>query len=233
MILVSDSHVSVANGNVEPFFKMLARLGQTKQDLVFLGDIFDLWIALPRYQERIQTKFLEWCAMNRADRSIGFVEGNHEFYVAEESGHCFSWCTADSWVDEQANVMLVHGDQINRADKKYLRFRRLTKNGLVKNFARAVPFGPSLANVLKKRLKKTNRAFRIGLPRKSVDAFAEAMFSTGVRRVFVGHFHQEYRYRSGNRQALHVLPDWFATQMVSVYDPQKETLESLHWEKLR
>src|SRR5210317_281851 len=49
MIIITDAHISKAKGNHAIFFKMLESLEKNNQDLIFLGDIFDLWVALPRY----------------------------------------------------------------------------------------------------------------------------------------------------------------------------------------
>jgi len=232
LILIADAHVSAAKGNVETFFEMLSRLGQTGEDIVFLGDIFDLWIALPRYEKDIHKRFLEWCDGVRRDRTIGYVEGNHEFFVAEERAERFTWCEPESRLDERANALFVHGDLINRADVSYLRFRKATKHRAMKAFVRRAPLAPTMISCLKGVLDRKKRSLQISLPRKAIDAYAEAMFSTGVRRIFVGHFHNEYRYRGRARQSLHVLPDWYATEKISLYRPGADWLDTFHWRAL-
>ena len=81
MIIVSDAHINKSRGNHSEFFKMLAAIEKTEHDLIFLGDIFDLWIALPRYEEDIHVNFIAWSREQKDSRTIGFLEGNHEFYV--------------------------------------------------------------------------------------------------------------------------------------------------------
>ena len=61
MIIITDAHISKARGNHAIFFKMLESLEKNNQDLIFLGDIFDLWVALPRYEEEIHRDFIAWC----------------------------------------------------------------------------------------------------------------------------------------------------------------------------
>ena len=61
MIIITDAHISKAAGNHATFFRMLASLESHQQDLIFLGDIFDLWVALPRYEDNAQRQFVAWC----------------------------------------------------------------------------------------------------------------------------------------------------------------------------
>ncbi len=232
MILVADSHVSVSNQNAAPFFEMLDMLARLDRDLVFMGDIFELWVSLPRYEESIQKRFLRWCKAQSARRRIGFVEGNHEFFVAENRSECFSWAVGDRWQDRGEGLLLTHGDQINQRDKNYLRFRKITKNPYARSLARVLPFGASLVHRLNRGLKKTNKDFRIGLPRPELAAFAEREFADGFKHILVGHFHQEYRYSDGDGRFLQVLPDWFSGQRVSLFDRDQGTLEFLHWQDL-
>ena len=49
-------------------------------------NIFDLWIALPRYEDEIHTKFIDWCRKQKHIRTIGYLEGNHEFYYLHVNG---------------------------------------------------------------------------------------------------------------------------------------------------
>ena len=68
MIIITDAHISKANGNHAIFFKMLESLEKNNQDLIFLGDIFELWVALPRYEEKIQRDFIAWCRRQKSHR---------------------------------------------------------------------------------------------------------------------------------------------------------------------
>lgn len=229
MILISDSHVSIAHNNQSAFFQMLERLEQRSDPLVFLGDIFDLWVSLPRYQEPYQKRFLEWCdRLVKSGRTVGFIEGNHEFFVVERNSSCFSWSSPSG--HQEGETLFVHGDLINKMDKNYLRFRKITKNPIAKTLVRFMPMGPRLAHKAKSDLKKTNQAFRIGLPEDALIAYAREMFSRGIHHILVGHFHQSYRYEEGEHRFLQILPDWYATGMVSIYDGK--TVQSQHWESL-
>lgn len=229
MLIISDAHVNEALGNHEAFFEMLGALEKTAEDIVFLGDIFDLWIALPRYERAIHCRFLSWCAAQKARRRIGFIEGNHEYYLAREKGRFFSWCTAEAFWRDDGDHIFCHGDQVNRQDKNYLCFRRAVKNNLSQTALRLLPLGPGFVEQVKVRLKHTNPLFRRHLPKRQLEAFATARFAEGARRVFVGHFHRAYRYGDRQGRTLHTVPCWFDDQTITRYDPASGSIRYDRW----
>jgi len=233
MIIITDAHISKAAGNHATFFRMLESLEENRQDLIFLGDIFDLWVALPRYEDDAQRHFVAWCREQKKHRAIGFMEGNHEYYLARNRAQDFSWCSAAAWRREDSGTLFVHGDQINYRDRNYLRFRKIAKNPVAQFIMRVLPLGPRMAESLKHGLKNTNMDFRLHLPREEINLFADARFAEGIDTIFVGHFHQEYTYRNSVSKSLYVLPDWFSTEKVTLFDQKLRTADGVHWKQIR
>jgi UDP-2,3-diacylglucosamine pyrophosphatase LpxH len=229
MFIISDAHVNQALGNHEPFFDMLAALGKTDDDVVFLGDIFDLWICLPRYERAVHRRFLSWCAVEKRRRCIGYVEGNHEYFLARRRNHYFTWCTDGAFWRDASGTIFCHGDQINRLDHHYLWFRRAVKNDVFAKVLRWLPLGAGVVEEVKARLKHTNPLFRRYLPREHIDAFASARFNEGALRVFVGHFHRTYRYRDRQGRVLYAVPCWFDDQTITHFDTASGTVRCAAW----
>ncbi len=227
LIIITDAHVSKARGNFPPFFRLLEALARQDDDLVFLGDIFDLWVALPRYENELHRHFLAWCRHQKTRRSIGFLEGNHEFFLSESHAEAFSWCSPGPWHLDRHGHLFCHGDQINALDIRYLTFRKLSKNRCAKLLLTHLPLGPALVEYLKRRLKHTNPAFRRRLPGAQIAAFAEARFRDGAHTVFAGHFHRAHLYQDAQGRQMHTLPAWSATGCVSRFDARKRTLRSI------
>jgi len=232
MIIIADAHVDDDRGNDADFFLMLNAFEKNDQDLIFLGDIFELWIALPRYEKDIHKNFLTWCKEQKKYRTIGFIEGNHEYFVADEKNDHFSWCSAKAmWQDNKGNLF-CHGDQINRRDINYLRFRRLVKNKIAKTIARFLPFGPVISELFKNYLKKTNPEFRKHLPEDEIAAFANDRFKDGIHSIFAAHFHQRHHYRSVESRALYILPAWMKAEQVTFCEASSKEINSYHWQEL-
>jgi len=232
MIIVTDAHISEAADNHTAFFRMLEAFEKTDHDLIFLGDIFDLWIAMPRYEKDIHARFSAWCRNQKPLRAIGFLEGNHEFYVADEKPETFTWCSKNAWRRDNTGVLFVHGDQINRKDKIYLGFRKLAKNKITKFILRTLPCGPSLIGSFQLGLSRLNNKTRGYLPGEEIEKFAESGFAAGVDTIFVGHFHREYRYRNYESKELYVLPDWLSTQKITIFQECPKLIKSIHWKEL-
>lgn len=229
MFIISDSHVSEANGNVEAFFEMLRALEGRPEPVVFLGDIFDLWVSLPRYEEPNQKRFLQWCKQQKATREVGFIEGNHEFFMVARHGDCFSW--SDGWGHRREKLLFVHGDTINRDDHKYLRWRKLSKNPVMRTFVRFLPGGPKLVHKVKAGMKQTNDAFRYTLPESHLRDFADRCGKDGISHVLVGHFHASWSCQESNVH-LEIVPDWFADHHLAYWDTNLAALRHDHWPKL-
>jgi UDP-2,3-diacylglucosamine hydrolase len=232
MIIITDAHISMAKGNQAIFFKMLESFEKNNHELIFLGDIFDLWVALPHYEEEIHRDFIAWCRRQKSHRTIGYMEGNHEYYLANERASDFTWCSENAWWRDAGGVLFVHGDRVNRKDKKYLVFRKLVKNTVLKYIICHLPFGPRITHSIKRRLKKTNIKFRLQLPKAQLENFAQTRFAEGVKIIFMGHFHQQYLYRNPDAKELHVLPDWFSTQKVTIFHRDSNEIKSIHWEEV-
>ena len=232
MIIIADAHIDESRGNVTEFFHMLEVIEKTEHDVVFLGDIFDLWIAFPRYEKRIHDVFLNWCRVQKQRRMVGFIEGNHEYFIAAQRSAYFSWCSdAAAWPDATGNLF-CHGDQINHRDKNYLRFRRITKHPISQLIARFLPWGPRIGEFLKLHLKKTNLEYRKCLPKEVIAEYAEAQFKNGIHTIFAGHFHGGYRYQSQDSSTLYVVPAWLSAGQITLYEKKSGSISSCHWREL-
>jgi UDP-2,3-diacylglucosamine pyrophosphatase LpxH len=233
MIIIADAHVAEARGNTAAFFQMLDRLEKSDQDLVFLGDVFELWIAFDRYEEEIHRRFLSWCKARKHRRSIGYVEGNHEYYLADRRRDSFTWVADGSLRQEARRTFFVHGELINRQDINCRVFRKISKNAAARNLARVLPFGPSFVHCLNRGFKNTNQKFRKYLPVDAIKAFADETFRHGVDTIFVGHFHCKYEYSPSPSKTLHCLPAWLQTGEVTVFDESSKRIRHQHWQDLK
>ena len=232
MILIADAHIDPAFGNTGEFFQMLRALESNDRDLVFLGDIFELWIALPRYENDLHRQFLSWCDRQKRVRRIGFIEGNREYCLAAVKARHFSWCTDAACHADNHGNFFCHGDQVNRRDKNYLRFRKFAKHPGTRLLMRILPFGPYIAQRVRVHSKQTNLDFRRALPEGEIRAFADSCFQRGARSIFVGHFHQAFSHRLSDGRALHTVPGWQGTGLVTAVDEDSGQVRHVHWTTL-
>jgi len=223
MFIVADAHVDPMGRHADPFLKLLDRLAETDGDVVFLGDIFDLWIALPGYETPLHRTFMAWCRDQRRRRRIGFVCGNHEFFVADTRKDAFTFCSDGPCELAGAGILLCHGDQVNSVDYQYLMFRRLIRNPITRGMLAVLPF-QRLALDMKTGLKRTNTGFRKSLPEGEIRRYARERFDSGIQTIFMGHFHREFHWIDDLGRAIHGLPAWLDTRFVIAYDPDSGRL---------
>jgi len=233
MILITDTHIKGTIQGNEEFFSMLELFSQTEHDIVFLGDIFDLWLGIPEYEKPIHHKFIKWCLEEQNKRKIIFLEGNHEFYVFDKYSHLFHNKDKDFWIDEKKEIFFTHGDLINKEDNNYLILRKITKNNICRLFLKILPFGKNLVNYLKRKLTKPDKTHKKTLPAEQIDEFIERKSRSGFKYIFTGHFHLKSTIKHKNGITFFSLPDWEETKEITVFDIQSKNITNQHWQQLQ
>ncbi|MCB1044322.1 MAG: metallophosphoesterase [Acidobacteria bacterium] len=228
-LVVSDAHVSSWYHNESVFFDMLQAIKETELNVVFLGDIFDLWIGVPRYETSAQKAFLVWCEEQKGVREIGFIEGNHEFFVHHYHRDVFSW--SDSKQHIVGRVVFAHGDLANPKDINYLRFRRWTNNDFTRNLIRWMPWGPTITQRLKRKLEGSNKPFKLTFPAEEIGGYGSELAGASHDLVVIGHFHRETIIDMDSGK-LFVAPDWWSTGRVALLEIQSGDIEVGPWQEL-
>lgn len=230
MIIIADAHAGVKNGLGPEFLDMLKALENSTEDLVFLGDIFDLWIAFPRYEKALHREFVSWCRGQKERRKIYFVEGNHEFFVDLRRRAAFTAYNDSLNGLQLGKFLFVHGDRVNSSDKNYLRFHRVIKSGMVNFFVKFTPCGPKIAHYFKESLQKTNHNFRKYIPIAEIMTFAQKTKNLGIEVLFMGHFHHGEIIETDGLTVC-MVPDWYKTRQVAHFDPACKQIKFLHWQE--
>ena len=228
-LFITDAHVH--DDNSEPFFQMLNNISKTPHDVIFLGDIFDLWIALPNFESAVHFQFLEWCKKEKANRTIGFIEGNHEFFVSKNYNECFSWSSGVYNYKFTNHILLTHGDTVS-SNIKYMTFRWFVRNSVIENLLKIVPFASKITRFVKHTLETKGRRSTYKFPKKKVNAYADNFFSNGITLILSGHYHQEYQYEK-NGSKIYLLPPWGETEKIAILSSLDATsVDIIHWKKL-
>ena len=207
-ILVADSHLQ--KGEEESFFDMLEKIRLYQPaGVIFLGDIFELWIALNGYESDIHERFLQWCREAKKHFEVGFIVGNHEFYLGRHAD-AFSWINEKEYTLESLGIRVLHGDQLNREDKGYRFLRKLLRNPLTRFLLKitAGSIGPKIADHVRVSLKPTNRRHKRHLPMLYLKEYSEKAAKKRIRKIFAGHFHRHENLDFYDGIPVEILPDW-------------------------
>jgi len=230
LILIADSHLSENTASLAEFTKFLEWISSSDYDVCFLGDIMELWIALPKFENAMHREFLDWCHRESCRRKIYLLEGNHEFFVAKRHADCFSGSSPDCL--RIGSDLFCHGDLIQRHQLDHLLFRRMSKSRFAFFLLRFLPGARRLVNFIQGIMRKKSRGYSKHLPLTEIHRWCDEKKQSGQQNVFLGHFHQAHQEERPDGFRLFCLPAWKEQQEIAVFDPATRHCSFLHWQKL-
>lgn len=217
LIFVGDVHLDRDDDHLDAFLAFLDSLGDTASRIVFMGDLFNLWVGRRELEQPHQRAVIERLASLRsAGTVVRYLEGNRDFRLAPAYA---GWALDDAvehGVEERfgsRRIYAIHGDLANPQDRLYRAWRRLARSpaawlglGLVPR-RRRLRFVEGLEN----RLRRANLDFKRAFPERQVRDYAAQFLAQGYDTVVLGHFHVEKdldaRPPSPPGRIL-VLPEW-------------------------
>ena len=217
LVLAADPHVGRDDPDLPGFLAWLAARREDAGTVVLLGDLFSLWLGLSRWTEPHHRAVLDACAdLRAAGVRVVLVEGNRELWAEPWAGRAFD-VVAREWHHEAPDGtrwVFLHGDLLNRADRRNLLFQAIVRSGATRAFFRALPAGAALAfgRRLERALRGRYRRERMAPSPGQLAAWAGELARRGADAVALGHFHVELaRPAAGSGEArVYLVPDWRA-----------------------
>jgi len=215
--VISDLHLSPdSDQNNELFLAFLEDAFQQQDEVLIAGDLFHLWfgwsdLTFP-YQKKMIQRMRE---LSSAGLTLHYVEGNRDFGIERYRSSIFATVSA-SLMEMQwgaHRIFIVHGDLINKKDKQYRFWRKVSKNPVSFFLLDHLPssFLLRMASRIESGMKKTNQKYRMEFPEKACRDFSASCFAEGADIVIVGHFHEERisQENQGRKDVLfYSLPGW-------------------------
>ncbi len=236
--LIADSHLGDARAPTEEFFQMLGALPEAKL-VVFLGDLFKVWMAVPKFwNDQVRGILDGFRALRKEGVPILFLVGNRDYFLPVDDAEArrrdlpFDFIAPDictiSW--GKFRYGLSHGDIINRADLRHLKSRWITRSWPFEAVFGAIPGRLALAFAfwMEKALADTNMDIKIQFPLAEIETFADTVMD-GLDCFFVGHFHREEVLDiSSGRGRFWIVPDWHSRKTLLRID-QEGNVTRLHF----
>ena len=232
LVFVGDVHLDSSDMHLDAFLGFLEGLSRTTSRLVFLGDLFNLWIGRREteqpYQRAVADK-LE--SLRRRGMVVRYVEGNRDYRIASTYvGSALDEATLDgvSEVFGGRRLWAIHGDLANPSDRYYRRWRALSRSSFFWNLFNLVPRGRRMraAEYLERKLRKSKSAYKRNFPEREVRAYGSAFLERGYDTVVLGHFHVEKDLTCESAQTtgrILVLPEWRESRRHLQVDPAGNT----------
>lgn len=202
--VLADLHLGERPGDLGRFrFAIDEAIRRGVGELVLLGDVFRALVGFPRFwDETVREGLREVERLRRSGARVVLVEGNRDFFLDEPALDAFRDCAASchSFNAGGRRFLLEHGDLVNVRDWRYLAWRRLSKSGVARRWARVLPgrLARRIVAGTEARLARTNFSYRSRVPEQRLRLVAAAHFAAGVHVVLWGHFHRPWRFaRSG------------------------------------
>ncbi len=203
VVVVADAHLGGPGGSGEELADQLRALEPARcARVLFLGDLFHLWIGSRRF-ETPEVRLLAPVIRDLRRRGIrvSYVEGNRDFFLA---GGAYDDLFDDYGLEVRfeaggARYLAVHGDGLNRRDWRYRCWRRLSKNPVSRCLAFRLPSALSrrLVTSTERGLARTNLEHKKRIPEGVIRRYAARRLAEGHDVLLLGHFHAARRWRLG------------------------------------
>ena len=217
LLVISDLHLgpntTERNNQFLDFLDAALRQGDS---VLIVGDLFDLWFGWPNLTLNYQRPILERMrVLYSSGLQIDYVEGNRDFGIFQLQGNLFRTVATRevqlTWSGKKIHA--EHGDLVNRADRQYRLWRRISKNRFTYFLLRHLPsfITLRLALHLEKGMRGTNLRQKMYYPEESAQTFASEAAKQGIDLIIVGHFHVQrvIETQAENRTVLlYNLPGW-------------------------
>jgi UDP-2,3-diacylglucosamine hydrolase len=217
ILFYADAHLPRTRSAVAELLQDLSRHLPGADGIYLLGDVFHWSVGLRPFRVDAQDEllaFLEGLAARGID--VGYVGGNRDYYLEDMLAGRRGIRFTEESMDVTAYgvpIRLIHGDTVNRADRRYLAWRRFSRSAAVRLAAARLPrrVASALGDRVERSLKQTNPSYRISFPEEACRRYAADAMAEGRRVVLMGHFHEARTLQVGGGE-LHVLPDWLSTR---------------------
>ncbi|MDO4696131.1 MAG: UDP-2,3-diacylglucosamine diphosphatase [Neisseria sp.] len=217
-VFISDLHLSDDTPDLNALFACCLEQWRGKIDALYiLGDLFDAWVGDDAADGAAREA--AGCLKNFAvETPVYFICGNRDFLLGERFARAsgIQLLPAQQLIDLYGKQMiLLHGDEMCTADKKYLRYRRIIRHPWVCGVLSALPLKTRLRIAVKLREASRRSKARNGLSEIS-DVTGQGVSEVLARfpdadGMIHGHTHRRncHIHSAGEKTVRRwVLPDW-------------------------
>ena len=122
LVFIGDAHLDRDDPHLDAFLRLLDSLAVTAARIVFLGDLFNLWIGQPELEQPHQAAVVAKLAEIRSRGVVTrYLEGNRDYRIgASYAGRAFDDVSSGG-IDERfggRGIWAIHGDLANPADNE-------------------------------------------------------------------------------------------------------------------
>ena len=232
ILVLSDLHLGEpSNDNRYPQFLTLIDnfLDSDIQELLFMGDIFDILIGNKKFWKKLHPEFFQKLQQAKeAGKKITWVQGNHDFQIGKLlAPYDVHWIEEHELIERASyKIALSHGDLADKRNKLHPHWRRFLTSGLLAAFIKVVPefvaekiLYPFTLKLSSASRKASNHKERIDAARDTFRSYANELQSRyGADLVILGHSHISDKHPLSNKGTYLNLGSWFESPQVGLIE---------------
>ncbi len=210
-VVLSDLHLPVnENANTfNNFLTFLEKISQKTENIIFLGDIFEIWSSVSPFNHKNGTELLKTVEKLSKNCNFFLVEGNYDFFICDKYKQYFNKCSKNylSLTFNNKNFIFTHGHLytsfkdkifISLLKSKFMLFaieKKLIKPMAIKKEFEKTKYGKKFENnELNSFTKKLGNKFK-------------------NKQIICGHFHTNYENNN-----VTIVPDYLSTKSYLTFD---------------
>ncbi len=212
--VIADAHLGGPGGDGEELARQLGALrAECCARVLFLGDLFHLWVGARRFETSELRRLLPAIrGLRQRGIRVSYVEGNRDFFLAggDYDDLFDEIATEVAFESSGTRYLAVHGDGLDPRDWRYRCWRGLSKNTASRWLALRLPRGLSnrVARSTERGLAGTNLQHKSRIPDAALKDYAAARLSEGHDVLLLGHFHVARRFEVEGGE-LRIANAWF------------------------
>jgi len=232
LCVVSDVHIRSEND--ERYLKLCDLIENldvtTFEYLILNGDIFEFFLGHRKYFRKKYDRLLaNLDRLNQQGVRVYFIEGNHEFHVADLNTNQEIFCDRDLVLQMKSGekVAITHGDLLI-PDWKYRAFRAFVKSMIVRIIASVIPsaFFNEVSLILAKK-SRARDAYRELDYTRLLDSAEDWLEKSGADLGIFGHFHVPFYFKFSTGKYIASVSDWSKPSALILKDGKVTRLEFL------
>jgi UDP-2,3-diacylglucosamine hydrolase len=216
LVFVGDVHLDRDDRDLPAFLAYLRGVAESARRIVLMGDLFNLWLGAADMEQDHHRAVIDCLSELRSrGTELHYLEGNRDYRIAQRHlGGVFD-AVSDTGLREDwggLRIWAAHGDLVNRNDRQYRIWRRVSRGAVTWRLFTALPPARrfAIAERIERKMRGTNVGMKQRFPETIVADYATRHLGADAGAVVLGHFHVERELEAGPGGRIHVyvLPEW-------------------------
>jgi len=234
-LFIADLHLHRDRTDITDLFCHFLRHDALGCDALYiLGDLFEVWFGDDNPCPMIKHVSERLKELNETGVPIYYIHCNRDFTIGKrfckQSGMIL--LPESKVIDLYGTpALIMHGDSLCTRDVAYQKFRKRSRNPIVKALLLSLPFSmrQKIAGDIRNKSKTANKKISLDIMDVTQSEVEKEMMSHNVQLMIHGHTHRPDRHHfSVNNQAMEriVLGDWYEQGSNLVVTPETMSLEN-------